>query len=299
MRPIILGMILAFLQVLSACGASSSTGPARPEIAASTGGLQASIASSDLAVGNNRFTFGLLNSNHPIESGRPRLTFYLLHGTQGRLMTRATAYFNQFSRGLKDTDANSAAIAIGGVFVARVRFGVAGTWGVEIRFPWRGKVRVLREGFTVAEHSQTPAVGSPAPRSRNPTVAQMPATKLDSGRPPDDMHKLSIAAAIAQHKPLVVLFATAAFCTSRMCGPEIETVEGIERQFRGRVNFVHIEIYQDANPANGFAPTVKQWHLHTEPWVFVVDRSGIVAAKFEGPTPASEIVPVIQKILRA
>jgi hypothetical protein len=214
-------------------------------------------------------------------------------------MTEATAFFNQFSRGLKDTDANSAAIAIGGVFVAHVRFSTAGTWGVEIRFPWHGRGRLLREGFTVAAHSQTPAVGTPAPRSNNPTVAQEPATRLDSGRPPDDMHALSIAAAIRQHKPLLVLFATAAFCTSRMCGPEIQTVQGIEKRFQGRVNFVHIEIYQNANPANGYAPAVKQWNLHTEPWIFVVDRRGIITAKFEGPTPASEIVPEITKTLRA
>jgi hypothetical protein len=125
----------------------------------------------------------------------------------------------------------------------------------------------------------------------------MPATKLDSGRPPDDMHKLSIAGAIAQHKPLVVLFATAAFCESRLCGPEIQSVEGVENKFQGRVNFVHIEVYKNAVFADGYAPTFLAWHLQTEPWVFVVDRRGVITAEFEGATAASEIIPALQQTL--
>jgi hypothetical protein len=113
------------------------------------------------------------------------------------------------------------------------------------------------------------------------------------------MHRLSIAQAIAQHKPLVVLFATAAFCTSRLCGPEIEVVKGLEARYRSRVNFVHIEIYRDAEYSKGFAPTVLQWHLETEPWVFVINRKGIITAKFDGPTPASEIAPPINADLHA
>jgi hypothetical protein len=42
-----------------------------------------------------------------------------------------------------------------------------------------------------------------------------------------------------------------------------------------------------------------QWHLQTEPWVFVIDRRGIITAKFEGPTTAAEIVPAIEADLRA
>ena len=58
----------------------------------------------------------------------------------------------------------------------------------------------------------------------------------------------------------------------------------------------HIEIYNNARPPQ-FAPTVLQWHLQTEPWVFVVNRSGRIAAKFEGPAPGSEIAPTINSTL--
>jgi hypothetical protein len=111
------------------------------------------------------------------------------------------------------------------------------------------------------------------------------------------MHRLSIAHAIAQHKPVLVLFATAAYCTSRLCGPEIETVQSLERPYRGKVSFIHIEIYKNANPQYGYAPAVVQWHLQTEPWVFIVDRSGVIRAKFEGPTTAQEISAALNRVL--
>ncbi len=259
--------------------------------------LQAIIASSDLALGRNRFTFGLVDNNRPLSTGRPKLTFYFLRGNAATRTMSTVARFNNFARGLKDTDENSAAIEIGGVYVSYPTFRKAGNWGVEIRLRYKGHNRVLRDGFVVRRHSRSPNVGSPAPRSHNPTTAQLPLSKLDSGKPATDMHKLSIAQAISQHKPLVVLFATAGFCTSRLCGPEIEVVQRLERQYRGRVNFVHIEIYKNARPPTP-APTFVQWGLETEPWVFVVNRRGIVSAKFEGPTPASEIAPAIKAVLR-
>lgn len=286
--------------LVAACGGTSpSAAPVRTPVIsqAQNVGLQAQVASSDLAVGSNRFTFGIINNNHPLSTGAPQLSFYYLKGNSATLMSTAVAHFSNFARGLRDTAANSAAIEIKGVYVARATFTRPGKWGAQVRLPWHGKVVVLRQEFQVRSHSLTPAVGSPAPRSNNPTIAQEPASKLDSGKPPDDMHKLSIAQAIAQHRPLIVLFSTPGFCTSRMCGPETQAVEKLEQQYRSRVNFIHIEIYKDANPAHGFAPTVLQWHLQTEPWVFVINRQGIITAKFEGPTPGTEIVPAINAAL--
>lgn len=282
------------------CGAQSSASPtATPEGSSTNTAVQVQVASSDLAVGANRFTFGILDNNHPVQAAdHPHITFYYLTGNRAQPVETTTASFNYFARGLAKTAANSAAVQLGGVYVAYPSFPRSGAWGLEVRFRYKGKMLSLGAGFDVKKHSTSPAIGAPVPRSHNPTVAQEPATRLDSGRPPDDMHKLSIAGAIARRKPLVVLFATAAFCTSRLCGPEIEVVKRLENQYRRRVNFVHVEVYKDAEYAKGPAPTFTQWHLQTEPWVFVVNRAGILTAKFEGPTPASEIIPAIDRTLR-
>lgn len=177
-------------------------------------------------------------------------------------------------------------------------FRTPGQWGVKIRMLYKGKTQVLRTSFAVAPHSTAPAVGSPAIKSNNPTIHQKSILKLDSGRPPDDMHMLSIAQAIVQHKPLVVLFSTPAFCESRMCGPQTEIVKLVEAPYRSRVNFIHIEVYQNANLRDGYAPTLLQWHLLSEPWVFVVDLQGIIHARFDGPTSGPEIVAAVNGVLR-
>lgn len=287
---------------LVGCGASadSQAVDATPTIVAGTAaGVQAVIASTDLAVGSNRFTFGLLRNNIPVSTGSPRLVFFRLQGTTATAMSKATAHFSNFTRGLPHTAENANALAVKGVYVTNVNFSRPGTWGVQIDSVVAGKPHTLHETFSVAAHSTAPGVGEPAPRSHNPTIRDKPARLLDSGRPPDDMHKLSIAEAIAQHKPLVVLFSTPAFCESRMCGPETEIVERVENQFRGRANFIHIEVYKNANPADGYAPTFLQWHLQTEPWVFIVNRRGIITARFEGPSAASELDTAIRADLHA
>ncbi|GAC1464067.1 MAG: thioredoxin family protein [Chloroflexota bacterium] len=276
--------------VLTARAATATSHPA-------DSGIQALVTSNDLALGRNRFTFGLLDHNHPLSGGRPVVAFYYLHGNAATLVKSVSASFNYFGRGLPDTSANSAAVQLQGVYVADPTFARPGNWGAEFKLRYKGRRVTLTSGFIVRRKSLTPAVGSPAPRSNNPTVAQKPVRELDSGHPPDDMHRLSIAQAIAQHKPLVVLFSTPAFCSSRMCGPQTDIVKNLERRYRSRVNFVHVEIYSHANPQYGYAPTVLQWHLPSDPWVFVVNRKGIVAAKFEGPTASSEIESAIKVTL--
>jgi len=57
--------------VASALVTGSSSLAARYPAAAP--GLVAQIASSDLAVGYNRLTFGLIDHNHPVEGGTPHL----------------------------------------------------------------------------------------------------------------------------------------------------------------------------------------------------------------------------------
>lgn len=279
--------------VLAGCGGSGAGSAPSTPIAEVATGLNLQVASSDLAVGRNRFTFGIIDGNHPVDVPKVSLEFFTVKGSTATAVGRTPAYFSLFTQGLAHSDINSAAFAIQGVYVAYPTFNRAGSWGVEARFVYKGKSHALRQSFSVARHSLSPPVGSAAPQSNNPTTAQKPPYLLDSGRPPDDMHKLSIAGAIAQHKPLVVIFSTPGFCTSRLCGPETEIVASLERLYRGRVNFIHIEIYKNANPQDGYAPTVAQWRLQTEPWVFVIDRHGIITAKFEGPTPASELKPAI------
>jgi len=121
--------------------------------------------------------------------------------------------------------------------------------------------------------------------------------QIDTSDPPDPrLHQVRIADAIAQGKPQVIVFATPKFCTSRICGPVVDVVRTLLPTYGARVVFTHQEIWQDA-AAHKFSPTVAEWGLQTEPWIFVVDGQGIIRAKFEGPTTAREIEAALQPIL--
>ncbi len=151
----------------------------------------------------------------------------------------------------------------------------------------------------VKARSVTPAVGSSAPRSDNPTTATEPARKISTQRPPDTaLLRYSIADSIDDGVPFVVAFATPQFCQTRVCGPTVDIVSAVRKRFVGQpVRFIHVEIYEDNNPALGVNRWVKQWKLPSEPWVFVVDRNGIIRAKFEGAVSADEVEQAVRHVL--
>lgn len=286
---LILGLLLA------ACGSSAATVKPLAERPPRLGDFTLTLATGDLAVGRQRFSFGILDHGRPIRVPTAQIGFYLLRGATGKLQQVRTARFRSLTAGLSRDSANQAAYAIQGILVAYPTFHHPGQYLVAANFHYHGQDHYLRQDFFVQRHSLSPAVGALAPRTRTPTIATTPIRLLDSGHPPDDMHRLSIAAALAQHRPLVVIFSSPGFCISRMCGPETQIVEGLERRYRGRANFIHIEVYKNANPRDGFAPAMKAWHLTTDPWVFVINRAGRITAKFFGPAAGSEIAAALRR----
>jgi len=108
--------------------------------------------------------------------------------------------------------------------------------------------------------------------------------------------RYSVAGTLAEHRPFVVTFATPKFCTSRTCGPVVDVVDAVRRQFASSpVRFIHVEVFQDNDPAKGYNRWMKQWGLRSEPWTFVVGRDGRVKAKFEGSVSASELAAAVRR----
>ena len=66
--------------------------------------------------------------------------------------------------------------------------------------------------------------------------------------------------------------------------------------YADRVVFTHQEIWQNAFPRK-LLPTVQEWNLTSEPWIFFVDGKGIVRAKFEGLTTVSELEAALKQML--
>ena len=121
-------------------------------------------------------------------------------------------------------------------YYALIDFPFAGFWGVSAEVTLKdGTKGTSNIGFTVGEKHRFLAAGQPAPKSDNLTKRDVASIKeIDSGNPPNDMHDVKIKDAITAGRPLVIVFSTPAFCTSRFCGPVNEEVEALHDVYRSR-----------------------------------------------------------------
>jgi hypothetical protein len=159
-------------------------------------------------------------------------------------------------------------------------------------------VAVSRFNVNVLAAPRTPVPGTQAPRSHNLIASDVSDLRqIDTSDPPDPrLHQVRIADAIAQGRPQVIVFATPKFCTSRVCGPVVDIVRTLLPTYGARVVFTHQEIWQDA-ATHKFFPTITEWNLQSEPWIFVIDGKGVIRARFEGLTTAREIEAALQQLL--
>ena len=198
-----------------------------------------------------------------------------------------------------------------GMYVLDVDLPEAGTWGAEFTTEAPGAAaETTRLSFDVRTSLPTVQVGQAAPASKTPTAADVGGdlSKLSTDAKPDPaFYQTSVADALAARKPFMLVFATPKFCTSQQCGPTLDHFKPIAAA-NPAVTFINVEPYQlkvvdgalqpILNPNNQLQATdiTNQWGLLSEPWIFAVDRSGIVRGSYEvtiTPAELSAILPVI------
>jgi hypothetical protein len=294
-------VLLALLVSCAACGTPSTTaGGAAPATGAAAAAptatpghqLRVSLVATQLAIGTYRFPLGVADRNTPVTDAAVHVRVFSTAGGSETLKSEADAPYR--GEGLEGH----------GLYVAWFHFDVPGLWQalIDVGLP-DGTRSTVSQQFGVRNATEVPMVGQPAPRSRNRTAADVPdVSYIDSGQPPDDMHAISIADAVAQRRSTLVVFATPAFCTSATCGPQVQAVQALEPAYRNRLTFIHVEVYADIEPdpnQRKLSPTMTEWHLQTEPWVFLIDRSGTIAAVFEGAAATDELKQAVDKLLAA
>jgi hypothetical protein len=273
-------------------------------------GLQPLITTSELVVGENRFAFGLLKAGKLLEGADVKLRLYDIDGGEAKLAAELKVPYQAVKNVKQERSVHRHAdgtehvhggdSSVRGLYISQLSFARAGDWGIELLVSQAsGPFEPVRLAVTVAESPATPSVGSAAPRSRNLIASDVKDLRqIDtSPRPDRRLHQVRIADAIVQGKPQLIVFATPQFCTSRMCGPVVDIVRTLLPTYGKRVAFIHQEIWQDFAEKKVF-PTVEEWRLFTEPWIFVVDGQGIIRAKFEGLVTASELETSLREILK-
>src|SRR5207302_695001 len=232
-RPVPLrAALLAAGLLLSACGTAA------PDTGAASSQLQAQVVASELVTGaQQRVPIGILDHNTPVTDATVHVRAFLLQGTTGVFKGESDAPFK--GGGLEGA----------GAYIAHLDLVPAGNWGLQVTASRPNGAHLSQQlAFNVLANPVVPGVGQAAPASHSPTTRDADATTIDSGRPPDDMHQISMAAAIAQHRATLIIFASPAFCTSRTCGPEVKVVQSLEPAYKDRLTFIHVEIYRDFVP---------------------------------------------------
>lgn len=274
------------LFLLAACG---STQPASPVPAIAETYIPI-IAASELQVGPNRIPLGILNQGTPINQPdlEVTLTFFYLDGPEpDRPQFSAQAVYR--GQGLPF-----------GLYVAQAELPTAGGWIAEVALtPPSGATQASRVRLDVLADSPIPAVGEAAIPSQNLTLAEQSdlAQLTSDGQPDPDFYRLSIAEALAQQRPFVVMFATPGYCQTAVCSPNMAVLKQLKATYQDRVAFLHVEVYPypfGASFEQGLrVPAMDEWALRTEPWTFVVDRAGLITARYEGGLTFAELEPVI------
>ena len=304
-RLTITAAVLATLALLAlACSGGAGGGGAVTEVTAL-------VASSELAVGENRLVVGLLDQDaEEITGAEVKFRFFKLDGDQqtpkGEAEATALTVDKSYTHTHDDGTVEKHGAGKTGVYVAHPTFDEAGSWGVEVTATIEGKTfDPVGAAFTVLQQGKSVAVGAQAPRSDTLTLDDVAdIADIDTSDPPiAEMHAMRISEAVTSGRPSVIVFATPAFCLSRVCGPTKETVDELFLLYKSQVNFVHVEPYdvEKARNGEGLHPVKAwtEWGLQTEPWVFLVDRNGIVAAKFEGVVTIDELKAALDPLLGA
>ncbi len=262
---------------------------------ASSGSVVPFIVSNRIVCGEARILFLFLDDDEQVVSAPDRSATVAFYNLARDPETAVTSTEAEFTWAIPDSR---------GMYTVHADLPEAGIWGAEFTTEAPGSpAETVRMQFQVADSSPTVAVGAKAPATDTPTLEDVggDVTKLSTDEEPiEAFYETSVAEAVEAGKPFVLAFATPKFCASAQCGPTLDKLKPVA-EAHPDVTFINVEPYQlelvdgqlqpvlDANEQLISAPSVTEWGLLSEPWIFVVDGSGIVRGSFEGVVGEAEL----------
>jgi hypothetical protein len=271
-----LPLLLILLWALTACGGADA--PAEPPLE-----LQLVVATDDFAVGPTRVPFIIYSGVDRVADAQS-VTIYLYDlapETPELVWEGAATGYNDYEVPY---------------WTINLELPRAGYWGL-------GAEIALADGrqatgqFAIEAQAQSlgPAVGARPPASQNRTLDSEPDINRltsDFNTPDPALYQMTVAEAMRSGRPTVVAFTTPAFCATQICAPVLESVKQARQQVGDRVNFIHIEVYQEFEPLV-LADEITVWGLTSEPWTFVLNSDGAVTARLGGPLAVSELMAAV------
>lgn len=267
----------------------------------STTGIVPVIASSERVVGPSRMVWTLVNDqNQPIAAPD---------------MTMQVGFFDLCANASQPAQVVNAEFAWGitnvrGFYITSPTFTHPGTWGAAVVITdAAGKQTGARIMFDVLDRGTTPAIGDLAPSVKTPTLADVggDVKRIASDPNPNpDFYRVSVDQALASKTPFVLVMATPAFCTSAECGPTLDHVKQVVAAHP--ITAINVEPYELEYTNGRLQPVLQNgnfvpveattlYGVPTEPWIFVIDRSGRVVGSFEAVVADDELTSAIAKAL--
>ena len=287
-------VLLALAALAAACGGGDEEeGPILSPITAEYAPV---VISSDIAVGPNRFVVGLVDAdNEPVAGAELHFRFLAFDGSEQKLKFESdptpVTIEKSYTHTHEDGTVESHGAGELGVYVANVEFDAAGRWALEVSGRVEGAdIEPQTTVFDVREESLSPNIGDPAPLSVQPILSDVEdISEIDTSDPPNPaMHQITIADAVQSGKPTVIVFATPAFCVSRVCGPTKGVVDDLFEEYGDSANFIHVEPYDLEKARSGEGLVVLP---------FIVDADGKIAGKYEGVVTLEEMEAALEQLV--
>ena len=305
----LLAVTAALLVVLSGCTQGGAASPSVGPSASAEGGCVTTPAPSSetvstwqgsqapsvfpliinpagtLACGQNRMMFSFLDAqNVPVASPdrTVKVAIYDLGASTDQPVAETDAQFIWAIEGER------------GVYIANVDLPTAGTYGAAFTTQLADAApETIKLTFDSAPEPTVVSVGDAAPPSDTPTLDDVggDVSKISTDTDPvKAFYEVSVADALTAKEPFVLVFATPKFCATAQCGPTLDRIKPIAAAHPD-MTVINVEPYQleevdgqlqpvltDGNLTT--APATDEWRLPSEPWIFVVDRDGIVQGSF-------------------
>ena len=276
--------------------AASAEAAASSEAGAELSGI---LATKDLGVGANRISFLLVSPRALVKVPSATVKSVNLSAPDAVVET-STAEFFLWPFGSR------------GNYATELTFDQPGEWRLDVEVTEEdGSISMAQIPLTIGERSATPSFGDGPPSADNKTINDVGSlAELSTSSMPDaDLYQQTVADALAEAKPLLVVFASPALCTSPTCGPQVETVEGLKDLYKDRASFIHVEVYDNPSEIQGdldrarYAPMVDEWGLSAqtgylnESWVFIFGADGTVTSKFQGYASIEELTKALDAVL--
>ncbi len=273
-------------------------------LSASSGeGPVVSPAARVLRQGDNRFAFGVFSLDHA-QITDAQVAVYAAPGAglEGPAIGPFTARIEDLSTepAFRAETTSSDPDAAQAIYITQIPLDKPGAWTFAALVKEEdGYTGSLLPTPSEVGQFDPPDVGDPAPSVHTPTADEVAdISEIDTRVPPDDMHDEDLADVLGR-KPVVLLFATPQLCQSRICGPVVDVAEQVKREFGDRVAFIHQEVYNDNEINKGVRPQMRSYRLPSEPWLFVIDRSGKVSTVIEGAFSVGELQDAVRRVAGA